>query len=186
MAEQHPITRRAFLGGLGLAGIAGGAAAARAWLPSDSGIVHAQDHQPAAPMPMTHNMVEGDVDPATNGFDPTAILTDFDYGTVSTLPGGQTLREYTIVASEKLIEIAPGVTFPAWVYNGRVPGPAIRCTQGDRLRITFTNGSTHPHSIHFHGIHRPSMDGMAPVQPGETFVYEFDADPFGLHLYHCH
>jgi FtsP/CotA-like multicopper oxidase with cupredoxin domain len=24
------------------------------------------------------------------------------------------------------------------------------------------------------------------VQPGETFVYEFDAAPFGLHLYHCH
>lgn len=186
MAEPHPITRCAFLGGLGLAGIAGGAAAARAWLPGDSGIVHAQDHQPGEPMPMTHNMVEGDVDPATNGFDPTAILTDFDYGTVSTLAGGQTLREYTIVASEKLIEIAPGVTFPAWVYNGRVPGPTIRCTQGDRLRITFTNGTTHPHSIHFHGIHRPSMDGMTPVQPGETFVYEFDAEPFGLHLYHCH
>jgi FtsP/CotA-like multicopper oxidase with cupredoxin domain len=186
MAEQPSITRRAFLGGLGLAGIAGGAAAARAWLPSDSGIAHAQDHQPGDPMPMTHNIVAGDVDPATNGFDPTAILTDFDYGMVSTLPGGQTLREYTIVASEKLIEIAPGVTFPAWVYNGRVPGPTIRCTQGDRLRITFTNGTTHPHSIHFHGIHRPSMDGMTPVQPGETFVYEFDAEPFGLHLYHCH
>jgi hypothetical protein len=88
MAEQHPITRCAFLGGLGLAGIAGGAAAARAWLPSDSGIAHAQDHQPGTPMPMTHNMVEGDIDPATNGFDPTAILTDFDYGKVSTLPGG--------------------------------------------------------------------------------------------------
>jgi hypothetical protein len=117
MAEPHPITRRTFLGGLGLAGIAGEAAAARAWLPSDSGIAHAQDHQPGTPMPMTHNMVEGDVDPATNGFDPTAMLTDFDYGKVSTLAGGQTLREYTIVASEKLIEIAPGITFPAWVYS---------------------------------------------------------------------
>jgi FtsP/CotA-like multicopper oxidase with cupredoxin domain len=186
MAEQPQLTRRAFLGGLGLAGIAGGAAAARAWMPGDSGIAHAQEHQPGAPMPMTHNMVEGDVDPAVNGFDPTAILTDFDYGAVSTLPGGQTLREYQIVASEKLIEIAPGVTFPAWVYNGRVPGPTIRCTQGDRLRITFTNGSTHPHSIHFHGIHSPAVDGLTPVPPGGTFVYEFDADPFGLHLYHCH
>ena len=186
MADAPSFSRRAFLGGLGLAGIAGGAAAARAWLPSDSGIAHAQDRQPGDPMPMTHNMVEGDVDPATNGFDPTAILTDFDYGKVSTLPGGQTLREYTIVASEKLIEIAPGVTFAAWAYNGRVPGPTIRCTQGDRLRITFTNGTTHPHSIHFHGIHRPFMDGMTPVQPGGSFVYEFDAEPFGLHLYHCH
>jgi manganese oxidase len=186
MAETNSLTRRAFLGGLGLAGIAGGAAAARAWLPDTLAVAHAQDHQPGDPMPMTHNMVEGDVDPAANGFDPTAMLTDFDYGTVSTLPSGQTLREYQLVATEKLIEIAPGVTFPAWAYNGRVPGPTLRCTQGDRLRITFTNGSSHPHSIHFHGIHRPSMDGLQPVQPGERFVYEFDAEPFGLHLYHCH
>jgi FtsP/CotA-like multicopper oxidase with cupredoxin domain len=67
-----------------------------------------------------------------------------------------------------------------------VPGPTLRCTQGDRLRITFINGSSHAHSIHFHGIHRPSMDGLMPVQAGESFVYEFDAEPFGLHLYHCH
>jgi len=186
MTESTSFSRRTFLSGLGLAGIAGGAAAARAWLPGMSATAHAQEHQPGDPMPMTHNMVEGEVDPAANGFDPSAMLTDFDYGTVSTLPSGQTLREYQLIATEKLIEIAPGVTFPAWVYNGRAPGPTLRCTQGDRLRITFINGSSHPHSIHFHGIHRPSMDGLAPVQPGERFVYEFDAEPFGLHLYHCH
>ncbi len=85
-----------------------------------------------------------------------------------------------------MIEIAPGVTFPAWVYNGRVPGPTLRATAGDRLRITFVNASSHPHSIHFHGIHQPAMDGLSPIQPGGEFVYEFDAKPFGLHLYHCH
>src|SRR5215218_5627024 len=114
MAESTSLSRRTFLGGLGLAGIAGGAAAARAWLPGPPSIAQAQDHQPDEPMPMTHNMVEGDVDLTANGFDPTTMLTDFDYGTVSTLPSGQTLREYQLVATEKLIEIAPGVTFPAW------------------------------------------------------------------------
>ncbi len=187
MTTRFRINRRTFLGGLGLAGLAGGAAAARQLLSvGDPPTAHAQTGGHDNQMPMTHNMLEGDVDPATNGFDPSEILTDFDYGTVSTLPSGQTLREFTIVASEKLIEIAPGVTFPAWVYNGRVPGPTIRCTQGDRLRITFINGSTHPHSIHFHGIHSSIMDGLAPVPPSGTFVYEFDAEPFGLHLYHCH
>ena len=187
MTPQSPVSRRTFLGGLGLAGLAGGAAAARRLLPTgDTPTAHAQDGGHGDQLPMTHNMVEGDVDSTANGFDPTAILTDFDAGKVSTLPSGQTLREYTIVAGEKLIEIAPGVTFPAWVYNGRVPGPTIRCTQGDRLRITFTNGTSHPHSIHFHGIHSPVMDGMTPVPSGGTFVYEFDAEPFGLHLYHCH
>jgi manganese oxidase len=187
MTRQMPLSRRAFLGGLGATGLAAGAVAARQWLPGgDAPTAHAQSGDHGAQMPMTHNMVEGDVDIAANGFDPSAMLTDFDYGTVSTLPSGQTLREYQIVAGEKTIEIAPGVTFPAWVYNGRVPGPTIRCTEGDRLRVTFINGGTHPHSIHFHGIHSPSMDGLAQVAPGERFVYEFDAEPFGIHLYHCH
>jgi manganese oxidase len=187
MTRQIPLSRRAFLGGLGATGLAAGAAAARHWWPGSTvPAAHAQDGGHSDQMPMTHNMVEGDVDSVANGFDPATLVTDFDSGKVSTLPSGQTLREYEIVASEKVIEIAPGVTFPAWVYNGRVPGPAIRATQGDRLRITFLNASSHPHSIHFHGIHPPSMDGLAAVPPGGQFVYEFDAKPFGLHLYHCH
>jgi FtsP/CotA-like multicopper oxidase with cupredoxin domain len=51
------------------------------------------------------------------------------------------------------------------------------------------NEGAHPHTIHFHGWHPPEMDGSLPehqVLPGERFVYEFDAEPFGLHLYHCH
>ncbi|HLC04452.1 MAG TPA: multicopper oxidase domain-containing protein [Anaerolineales bacterium] len=135
--------------------------------------------------------VVGEVDHARNGFDPTALLTDWDYGTVSVLPNGQTLREYNIVAVDKEIEIAPGVFFPAWTYNGRIPGPSLRCVEGDRIRITFSNGSSHPHTIHFHGIHAASMDGVPGVgdgmiEPGDRTVYEFDAYPFGCHLYHCH
>ena len=77
--------------------------------------------------------------------------------------------------------------YPAWTYNGQVPGPTIRCTEGDRLRIRFTNEGSHAHSIHFHGIHPANMDGaFEPVHPGQSFTYEFDAEPFGLHLYHCH
>ena len=90
MAESNSLSRRTFLGGLGLAGIAGGAAAARAWLPGTPSVAHAQNHQSNETMPMTHNMVAGDVDSAANGFDPTVVLTDFDYGKVSTLPNGQT------------------------------------------------------------------------------------------------
>lgn len=131
-------------------------------------------------------MTQGDVTTAINGFDPVSILTDFDYGTVSKLRNGRTLREYQIYASNKTIEIAPNVLFDAWVYNGRVPGPTIRCTEGDRIRVTFVNGSEHPHSIHFHGIHASGMDGLDLVESGKQFVYEFDAYPFGLHLYHCH
>ena len=104
-------------------------------------------------------------------------------------PDGSLLREYEIYAVDREIEIAPGIFFPAWTYNGQVPGPTIRATEGDRVKVNFTNQGSHPHTIHFHGWHAPAMDGSLQgqeVQPGQTFVYEFDADPFGLHLYHCH
>jgi len=104
-------------------------------------------------------------------------------------PDGTLLREYQIYAVDREIEIAPGVFFPAWTFNGQVPGPTLRATEGDRVRVTFTNQGSHPHTIHFHGWHPPEMDGSLPsqqVMPGGTFVYEFDAEPFGLHLYHCH
>ena len=131
----------------------------------------------------------GEVDHEANGFNPTEVLTDFDYGSLSTLPNGQRLREWEIVSHNKDIEVVPGISFPAWTFNGRIPGPTLRCTEGDRLRIVFRNGSDHPHSMHFHGFHPSEMDGVPPtglVEPGGEFTYEFDAAPFGLHLYHCH
>ncbi|MDX1600196.1 MAG: multicopper oxidase domain-containing protein [Anaerolineales bacterium] len=133
----------------------------------------------------------GSVDNEANGFDPHEMLYDWDYGEVSTLPSGQTLREYRIIAVDKEIEIAPGVIFPAWVYDGRVPGPSLRCVEGDRIRIEFVNGGSHPHTIHFHGIHSATMDGVpgigdGMIAPGDSTIYEFDAFPFGCHLYHCH
>jgi len=97
----------------------------------------------------------GEVDHRANGFDPHAILRDFDAGTTSRMADGRTLREWTLIASEHEIEIAPGVRFTAWSYNGRIPGPTLRATEGDRLRISFINGGRHPHTIHFHGITPP-------------------------------
>ncbi len=97
------------------------------------------------------------------------------------------VREYTLAALDLELEIAPGVFFPAWTYNGTVPGPVIRATEDDILRVRFVNGGSHPHTIHFHGIHPANMDGVFEiVAPGEEFVYEFPAKPYGMHLYHCH
>ena len=110
-----------------------------------------------------------------------------DWYRASKLPDGRTLREYEMVAYDKEIEIAPGVYFPAWTYNGQVPGPTIRATEGDRVKIHFLNQGSHPHTLHFHGFHEAHMDGVFEiVEPGHDFIYEFDAEPAGLHLYHCH
>jgi len=136
----------------------------------------------------------------TDDFDPTDFLSAWnfndlppeersDYYQETSRADGSTLREYTFIAVDKEIEIAPGVYFPAWTYNGQVPGPTIRATEGDHLRIRFLNQGSHPHTIHFHGWHHPAVDGAFPdqfVHPGEEFVYEFDAEPTGVHLYHCH
>src|SRR5688500_4117418 len=128
----------------------------------------------------------GRVDARANGFDPHEIVRDFDEGT---LRGG--VREWEIVAEDREIEVAPGVKYAARAYNGRVPGPTLRAREGDRLRVRFINASSHPHTIHFHGIHTARMDGVpnvgvGNVDPGKETVYEFDAEPFGIHLYHCH
>ena len=135
------------------------------------------------------NRVVGEVNHAANGFDPHKLIWDFDVGTVSTMADGRVLREWIITAVDHEFEVAPGVKFAGWSYNGRIPGPTLRCTEGERLRIRFINGSTHPHSMHFHGIHSARMDGVpgaGMVEPGAEFTYEFDAKPFGCHLYHCH
>jgi len=131
------------------------------------------------------------VDHRANGFNPTDILRDFDWGKTRRLASGRVLREWEIVAYDKEIEVAPGIKFPAWTFNGRVPGPTLRCREGEALRVRLVNGSEHPHTMHFHGFHAPAMDGVPEegdgvIAPGKSTIYEFDADPFGLHLYHCH
>ena len=181
------VDRRGFLKRVGAAGAFGGAAVL-----GGREILSAQDHSAGhtAGHSMSHGHgAMGTVDHARNGFHPLDILTDFDGGSVSKDRSGRTVREYELVTGDKEIEVAPGVFFPAWTYNGRVPGPTIRATEGDRLRITLVNASSHSHSIHFHGFHTPGMDGIpgaGEALPGERFTYEFIAEPFGTHLYHCH
>lgn len=188
---MNKLSRREFLkaGALGLAGTLGAAATSKLITPPPSHPHQDGGHGGDGPHGMT--MPNGEVDHQKNGFNPTDLLTDFDYGKVSILPNGERLREYEVVSHNKTIEVMPGIDFPAWTYNGRIPGPTFRATEGDRVRIHFFNGSDHPHTMHFHGIHPSAMDGVPGagpglIEPGKEFIYEFDAFPFGLHLYHCH
>lgn len=95
-------------------------------------------------------------------------------------------------------EILPGTRVTAWTYNGVVPGPEIRVPYGQRVRIEVTNNLPDDTTVHWHGIDVPNeMDGVpdvtqAPIAPGGTFTYEFDAVPAGgdraggTFLYHSH
>ena len=176
--SDSPLSRRALLtrGALGVAGLA---AASRTLGAAERHLVPASAHDPG--LAVTQGMVRnGSIDPLT-------FLEQFDYGTVSRLPDGRTLREYRLSAVDREVEVAPGVFYPAWTYNGQVPGPTLRATEGDVMRVQFLNGGSHAHTIHFHGIHAARMDGVYEVvPPGQSFTYEFTARPAGLQLYHCH
>ena len=173
---------------------------ASAWLPFIPLIFSsdAKSQDPKDKTPHSHSRADshstgmttvGKVDHNRNGFDPMELLTRWETGKVSIDTNGKRVRTFEINALDIEIEIAPGIFFPAWTYNGQVPGPTLRATEGDFLRIHFTNQGSHPHSLHFHGIHNANMDGIAGaglVSPGEEFTYEFFAQPYGCHLYHCH
>ena len=144
----------------------------------------AHQHAMAGAGPVGHAAMIGEGAPAVGGPDDLDELLH-PPPPLPHSPGR--VREYTLTASDREVEIAPGVFFPAWTYNGTVPGPVIRATEDDTLRVHFVNGGTHPHSIHFHGIHPTGMDGVFEiVEPGGRFTYEFAARPYGMHLYHCH
>ena len=197
--DNQGISRRRLLGGAAIAAPAmvglGGLLAGRGPEPALAQSPAAGAHAGHGDFAHASFAAGTTVDHRANGFDPSEILRDFDYGTTRRLASGRLLREWTIVAEDKEIEVAPGVKYEAWTYNGRVPGPTLRASEGELLRINFVNASEHPHTMHFHGIHRAPMDGMpgigelgggGQVEPGESFAYEFEASPFGLHLYHCH
>ncbi len=89
-------------------------------------------------------------------------------------------------------EIVPGFKIHTLAFNNQIPGPEIRVTRGDKIRVVFKNNTELNHTIHWHGIFVPwRMDGVPyvtqmPVMPGKQFVYEFVAEPYGTHFYHCH
>ena len=102
------------------------------------------------------------------------------------------LREIHLVAKETRWELSPGKVVKAMAYNGQVPGPKIRVREGERVRVILKNELSEPTTIHWHGVDVPNpMDGVPgitqkPVQPGETFIYEFEAQPAGTRWYHTH
>ncbi|BAY75809.1 multicopper oxidase, types 2 and 3 [Nostoc linckia NIES-25] len=126
-----------------------------------------------------------DMEASDNVANPMKMLRDFDYGTLKQ-ENGRTIREFQLTAGTSIIQLNSAVSYNIWDLNGRIPGPTLRAKQGDRVRILFLNNAGHSHSLHFHGVHPAEMDGVRPVSNGKATIYEFDAEPYGVHLYHCH
>ncbi|AUV82250.1 copper oxidase [Salinigranum rubrum] len=182
-------TRRAVLGGLGLAGSA-----------VLTGIGRADSDESHGPGDDSHGNFGAAGEYRDTDFDPHEFLYQFNTGRgeQENVPqdiyeeNGRTVREFTFQAVDTTVTIAPGIEFPAWAYNGQVPGPTIRAVEGDLIRVTFENLGRHAHTIHPHLRNlNPNMDGVPTNGPGvlntgDSFTYEWIAQPAGSHFYHCH
>ncbi|MGW7278093.1 multicopper oxidase family protein [Streptomyces sp. NPDC054844] len=103
-------------------------------------------------------------------------------------------RRFSLTAQAKKVKLASGRTVDAWTYNGQVPGPELRVTEGDLVEIRLQNelpGKT-PVTIHWHGLDVPNgEDGVAgatqdAVLPGKSFTYRFRVEESGTRWYHSH
>jgi len=101
-------------------------------------------------------------------------------------------KEFEIFIDIHQQEVVPAYKFHTLAFNNQVPGPEFRVNAGDNVRVIFKNKSGINHTIHWHGMHVPwRMDGVPyvtqmPVMPQQEYVYEFVAEPYGTHFYHCH
>lgn len=105
--------------------------------------------------------------------------------------GAEPVRDFVITAREATVQVGTK-QWETWTYDGAVPGPEIRITRGDRVRIRLDNRLPQPTTIHWHGLAvPPTMDGVvglsqSAVQPGQSFTYEFDVTQSGTFFYHAH
>ncbi|WP_313998245.1 multicopper oxidase family protein [uncultured Paenibacillus sp.] len=130
--------------------------------------------------------------------DPASILTTTALRKLPPLketdvikPTGK-VKAFTLNIAEGKWELVKGTTVDAITVNGTIPGPQIRVTEGDTVRVTVKNNLKEETSIHWHGLHVPNeMDGVPPftqkpIKPGESFTYEFIANHAGTFMYHSH
>jgi len=102
------------------------------------------------------------------------------------------VRQVRLVAAPATLALLDGRPLEVWAYNGHVPGPTLRVRLGETLRVEFTNQLPQPTTIHWHGVRVPNaMDGVPgvtqpPIEPGETFVYEFAPKDAGTFWFHPH
>ena len=213
-----PTSRRAFLRAGALA--AGAAGALTACGQADARPTPAAPAAPAAPDPMAgmhagpHHGAAATAAAAPAGDSPAAVRARADamdamhekgikaFPAKTAGRGNQPLaprvedgvKVFELTARPMKWETEPGKFVDAYAYNGQVPGPQLRVTEGDRVRVVLKNELPESTCIHFHGLELPlAVDGVPfitqpPVKPGESFTYEFTVPlgNHGSHMYHSH
>ena len=116
------------------------------------------------------------------GADPTAVPSE------PQKPDADGIVRIHLDVKEVIAEIAPGISYNYWTYNGQTPGPMLRIREGDTVELTLTNDPT---SLHHHNIDLHAVTGqgggavLTEVLPGETKTFRWKALNPGLYIYHC-
>lgn len=104
--------------------------------------------------------------------------------TLPPVPAGDVVKVH-MVLKDVTIEIAPGVKYQAWGFEGGAPGPVVHARQGQTVEMTLTNGGAIPHSIDFHAARIAPNEAFVDVMPGKSFTFSFEASDPGVFMYHC-
>lgn len=112
------------------------------------------------------------------------IPSSADPSVLPPVPSGDTVAVH-LVLLDRTVEIAPGVRFRAWTFNGTVPGPVIHARVGQTIDVTLTNKSMMGHSIDFHAALAPPNLVYQTIGPGQTLHFTWVARYPGAFLYHC-
>jgi manganese oxidase len=173
-------SRRSFL--RGLASVAGAASAQTAYA----------QHVHPAPKPTEGARTPSALPVPPDGFGPGIVpVVSPDVPNMPwRLENG--VKVFDIRVDHVRTELIPGRVLDGWGFNGRIPGPTIQVTEGDRVRLIVENRLPEPFSMHWHGLEIPNdMDGMPGISQdaiptGGRFVYEFTLKQNGTFFYHSH
>jgi FtsP/CotA-like multicopper oxidase with cupredoxin domain len=192
------ITRRTLIGAVGLAGLGGIAATGLGLTGNGSGPARVasatstpaatvlRTTAPSASPTLDH---DGHAESLVKAFPAKTLGVGLQELTSRIADGA---REFELTCEKIRWEVTPGVVVDALSYNGQVPGPIIRVTESERVRVKVTNKTDQTTGVHWHGQRVVNkMDGVPfitqpTIKPGETFTYDFVAKPFGSHMYHSH
>ncbi len=141
------------------------------------------DHAAAAAAPAAATTVASAVAAAGGAKAATPVHVPFD-ASLPPLASG-TEHHYTIRLADEVLDIADGIRFQGWTFEGAAPGPVIHVREGDWVDITLVNGGAIPHSIDFHAALTAPNKSFKTIPSGGSVHFRFRASTPGVFMYHC-
>jgi nitrite reductase (NO-forming) len=104
--------------------------------------------------------------------------------TLPAAPAGPVAQVHLSIA-DRIVSVAPGVTYHAWTFGSTAPGPVIHVREGQKVSVTLTNAGSMPHSVDFHAAQVAPNVAFSDIAPGAAKTFSFVASVPGVFMYHC-